>query len=123
MIAKAVGRYLRYSPQKSKLVLDAIRGRDVEDAFTFLRFCRKQVARDVEKILKSAVANAQQIDKEADVEDLIVSRADVGPGPSLKRWRARARGRAARILKRTAHITLAVGRREDNAPEHEEEER
>ena len=111
MIARAVGRYLRHSPHKSKLVLDAIRGKGVEEAFGFLRFCPRAAARDVEKILKSAVANAQQIDGDLDTEDLFVSTADVGPGPSLKRWRARARGRAARILKRTAHITIAVDAR------------
>lgn len=122
MTAKAIGRYLRHSPHKSKLVLNAIRGKGVEEAFSFLRFCRKQVARDVEKILKSAVANAQQIDGDIDVEELVVSTADVGPGPSLKRWRARARGRAARILKRTAHITVAVDRRHQVQTEEEEEE-
>jgi large subunit ribosomal protein L22 len=116
-IAIARGRYLRHSPLKSKLVLDQIRGKGVEDAFHFLKFCRKAVARDVEKILKSAVANAQinlQNDKDLrdariDTDDMFVSLADVGPGPSLKRWRARARGRATRILKRTAHITVGVG--------------
>jgi large subunit ribosomal protein L22 len=119
-IAIARGRYLRHSPQKSKLVLDQIRGADVEDAFHFLKFCTRSAARDIEKILKSAVANAQQnlqnqeqyADIEADTNDMYVSLADVGPGPSMKRWRARARGRAVRILKRTAHITLAVGLRE-----------
>lgn len=108
MLAKAIGRYLRHSPLKSKLVLDGIRGKGVEEAFTYLRFCPRVAARDVEKILKSAVANAQQIDTDVDTDELFVCKADVGPGPSLKRWRARARGRAARILKRTAHITIAV---------------
>ncbi len=110
MIARAVGRYLRHSPQKSKLVLDAIRGAAVEEAFAFLKFCPKAAAKDVEKILKSAVANAQNIDPDIKTEELVVCNADVGPGPSLKRWRARARGRAAQILKRTAHISIAVER-------------
>ena len=108
----ARGRFLRHSTQKSKLVLDEIRGADVEEAFHFLKFCRKSVARDVEKILKSAVANAQQKDANLDTKDMFISLADVGPGPTMKRWRARARGRATRILKRTAHITLGVGLRE-----------
>lgn len=106
----AKGRYLRHSVQKSKLVLDVIRGQDVEEAFHFLKFSPKKVARDVEKILKSAVANAQYKDNELEPSDLYVSLADVGPGPTMKRWRARARGRAMRILKRTAHITLGVNR-------------
>ncbi len=109
----AKGRYLRHSAQKSKLVLDMIRGKDVEEAFYNLKFCRKAVARDVEKILKSAVANAQHKDSNLDTKDLFVSLADVGPGPTMKRWRARARGRASRILKRTAHITLALGSLQD----------
>lgn len=108
-IAIAKGRYLRHSPQKSKLVLDEIRGADVENAFHFLKFCPKSVARSVEKILKSAVANAQHKNAELETKDMVVCLADVGPGPTLKRWRPRARGRATRILKRTAHITLAVG--------------
>lgn len=106
----AKGRYLRTSVQKSKLVLDMIRGKDVEEAFHTLRFSPKSIARDVEKILKSAVANAQYKNNELEPADLYVSLADVGPGPSMKRWRARARGRAMKILKRTAHITLAVNR-------------
>ena len=106
--AIAKGRFLRHSPQKSKLVLDEIRGQKVEDAFHYLKFCRKSVARSVEKILKSAVANAQYKDNELNTENMFVSLADVGPGPTMKRWRARARGRATRILKRTAHITIAV---------------
>ncbi len=108
MTANAKGRYLRHSPQKSKLVLDEIRGKGVEAAFIFLRFCPRAAARDVEKILKSAVANAQYKDKDLDTEDMIVSKADVGPAPGLKRWRARARGRVARILKRASHITIEV---------------
>ena len=108
-VAIAKGRYLRHSTQKSKLVLDQIRGKDVESAFHFLKFDRKSVSRDVEKILKSAVANAQHKDNSIETKDLFVSRAEVGPGPTMKRWRARARGRATRILKRTAHITLVVG--------------
>jgi large subunit ribosomal protein L22 len=75
-----------------------------------LKFSPKNVAREVEKILKSAVANAQYKNNEIEPTDLYVSLADVGPGPTMKRWRARARGRAMRILKRTAHITLAVNR-------------
>ena len=110
MIAKAIGRHLRHSPQKSALVLNSIRGKGVEEAFLLLRFCKRSVARDVEKILKSAVANAQHQDKDLDTEDMVVARAEVGPGPSLKRWRARARGRVARIIKRTAHITIELER-------------
>jgi large subunit ribosomal protein L22 len=120
MNAKAVGRYLRHSPQKGKLVLDQIRGKGVEEAFLFLRFCPKAVARDIEKILKSAVANAQHKDKDLDTEELVVSKADVGPAPSLKRWRARARGRVARILKRSSHITLEVGKAESGTETMEE---
>jgi large subunit ribosomal protein L22 len=109
-VAIAKGRYLRHSALKSKLVLDQIRNKQVENAFRFLKFCPKVVARDVEKILKSAVANAQVIEGDLDTKDMYICLADVGPGPTFKRWRARARGRASRILKRTVHITLGVGR-------------
>jgi len=119
MIAKAIGRYLSHSPLKSKRVLDGIRGKGVEEAFLFLRFCPKAAARDVEKILKSAVANAQHMDKDLDTEVMVVSKADVGPAPSYKRWRARARGRAARILKRSSHITIEIDRADGGAGKKE----
>lgn len=111
-IAIAHGRYLRHSVQKSKLVLDEIRGKAVEEAFHFLKFCSKSVARDVEKILKSAVANAQYKNNDLATKEMVVCRADVGPGPTMKRWRSAPRGRAMRVLKRTAHITVGVGLKE-----------
>lgn len=107
MEAKATGRFIRVSPRKARLVIDLIRGKKVEEARTNLALCRKRAALPVKKVLDSALANATQ--KEGvDVDTLKVKEAYVDVGPSLKRFRARAMGRAARVMKRTSHITVVL---------------
>jgi len=106
---RAQAKYLRTAPRKAQLVADQIRGRTVPEARTILAFTTRDAARDMEKVLNSAVANAEA-NHGLVGDDLIVSAAFVGEGPTLKRWRARARGRAARIRKRTCHITVALAR-------------
>ena len=110
--AHATAKYVRTSAQKAGLVLDLIRGRDVNAALATLRFARKSVARDIEKVLRSAIANAQQ--KEGfggDVERLFVNACYANQGPSQKRIRPAPMGRAFRVVKRTAHLTVAVAER------------
>ncbi len=110
--ATATARYIRTSAQKAKLVLDQIRGRDVNHALATLQFSRKLVARDIEKVLRSAIANAQQ--KEGfggDVDRLYVSACHADQGPSMKRIRPAPMGRAFRVVKRTAHLTVGVSER------------
>jgi large subunit ribosomal protein L22 len=110
--AHATARYVRTSAQKAGLVLDLIRGRSVNDALATLRFARKSVARDVEKVLRSAIANAQQKDGFAgDVDALYVAACYAGQGPSMKRVRPAPMGRAFRVVKRTAHLTVRVAER------------
>ena len=111
--AHATARYVRTSAQKAKLVLDVIRGRDVNAALASLKFARKRVARDIEKVLRSAIANAQQQDSFAgDVDQLYVSACYANQGPSMKRVRPAPMGRAFRVLKRTAHLTVHVTARQ-----------
>ena len=110
--AEATAKYIRTSAQKAGLVLDLIRGKDVNMALSALQFSRKSVARDVAKVLRSAVANAQQ--QEAfggDVARLFVSGAFANNGPSQKRVRPAPMGRAFRIVKRTTHLTVEVTER------------
>ena len=104
---RAEARYVRTAPRKAQLVTEQIRGRPVPEARTILAFMTRDAARDVERVLSSAVANAEA-NHNLDGDDLYVSVAVVGAGPTLKRWRARARGRVARIKKRTCHITIAL---------------
>jgi large subunit ribosomal protein L22 len=104
---RAEARYVRTAPRKAQLVTEQIRGRTVPEARTILAFMTRDAARDVERVLSSAVANAEA-NHDLDGDDLYVSVAVVGAGPTLKRWRARARGRVARIKKRTCHITIAL---------------
>jgi len=107
--AHAIARYVRTSAQKAGLVLDLIRGKDVNQALATLRFTRKGVAGDVAKLLRSAIANAQNKDGfSGDVDRLFVSAAYANQGPSAKRVRPAPMGRAFRVLKRTAHLTVAV---------------
>ena len=110
--AHATAKYVRTSAQKAGLVLNMIRGRDVNAALATLRFARKSVARDIEKVLRSAIANAQQ--KESfggDVDRLYVAQCYAGQGPSMKRTRPAPMGRAFRIVKRMAHLTVEVAER------------
>jgi large subunit ribosomal protein L22 len=107
--AHATAKYIRTSAQKAGLVLDLIRGRDVNTALATLKFARKGVARDIEKVLRSAIANATQ--KEGfggDVERLFVNACYANQGPSQKRIRPAPMGRAFRVVKRTAHLTVQV---------------
>ncbi len=104
---RAEARYVRTAPRKAQLVTEQIRGRTVPEARTILAFMTRDAARDVEKVLSSAVANAEA-NHNLDADELYISVATVGAGPTLKRWRARARGRVARIKKRTCHITIAL---------------
>jgi large subunit ribosomal protein L22 len=107
MEAKAVARYIRISPQKARLVADVVRGLEVDKAITTLRFMPKKGARILRKIIESAVANAGQ-SHEIDVDTLYVKTIYIDGGPTLKRIRPRAMGRAGRILKRTSHITVVL---------------
>jgi large subunit ribosomal protein L22 len=107
MEAKAVARYIRISPQKARLVADVVRGLEVDKAITTLRFMPKKGARILRKVIESAVANASQ-SQEIDVDTLYVKTIFIDGGPTLKRIRPRAMGRASRILKRTSHITVVL---------------
>jgi len=110
--AHATARYIRTSAQKAKLVLDQIRGRDVNAALATLQFSRKAVAREIEKVLRSAIANAQHKDGfSGDVDRLYVAACHAGQGPSMKRVRPAPMGRAFRVVKRTAHLTVDVAER------------
>ena len=110
--AHATAKYIRTSAQKAGLVLDMIRGRDVNVALATLRFARKSVAKDIEKVLRSAIANASQKDGfGGDVERLFVTACYANQGPSQKRIRPAPMGRAFRIVKRTAHLTVEVSER------------
>ena len=104
---KAVAKWVRMSPRKARLVIDHIRGRSVPEARTVLAFTQRAAAREIEKVLSSAVANAEA-NHDLDGDDLVVSAAYVDEGPVMKRWRPRARGRAARIRKPTCHITVKL---------------
>ena len=112
MEARAVARYVRVSPRKARLVVDLIRGKDVDDARAVLKFTPRSAAEVVEKVLASAVANAQN-NLKIKPETLYVSETYVDEGPTLKRIRPRAQGRAFRIRKRTSHITVVVSQREE----------
>jgi large subunit ribosomal protein L22 len=107
MEVRATQRYARIAPQKVRMIADAIKGKPAEAAISALKFMPQKSAGMVEKIVRSAVANADQ-NTSIDVDDLVVANLIVDQGPSLKRFRARARGRGARILKRTAHITVVL---------------
>ncbi len=110
--AKATAKYVRTSAQKAGLVLDLIRGKDVNRALATLKFTRKKVADDVAKVLRSAIANAQQKDGfSGDVDRLFVAACFANQGPSQKRVRPAPMGRAFRVLKRTAHLTVQVSER------------
>jgi len=111
MQARAIQRFVRITPRKCNAVLELIRGRQVEEAQVQLQFTPRQSARIVQKVLKSAVANALHEGK-VRVEELYVKEAVVGAGPTLKRWLPRAQGRATPILKRTSHVTVTVATKE-----------
>jgi len=107
MEAKAVAKYIRMSPQKARLVADLIRGKGIHDAQKVLLFTRKYAAGVIGKVLNSAISNAKQ-NPSIDDSILYVKTVLIDQGPSLKRWRARAQGRAASIKKRMSHITIVL---------------
>jgi len=107
--AQATSRFVRTSAQKAGLVLDLIRGKDVNRALATLRFTRKSVAGDIAKVLRSAIANAENRNNDVDVDQLIVTEAYVNEGPRMKRIRPAPMGRAYRYQRRMAHITVMVG--------------
>ena len=107
MEAKAVAKYIRMSPQKVRLVVDLVRGKRLQEAQNILHYTRKYAAGIVAKVLNSAAANAAQ-NPNIDEKILYVKEVFVDQGPTLKRWRARAQGRAAGIKKRTSHITVVL---------------
>ncbi len=107
MQVSAKHRYARISPQKARLVADQVRGLQVDKALTLLKFSNKKAAVLVRKVLESAIANAEHNDG-ADIDELKVASIYVDQGPTMKRMRARAKGRGNRIIKRTSHITVTV---------------
>jgi len=106
---QATHRYARISSRKARLVVDLIRGRHVNEAQDILRFTRKRASALIDKVLRSAIANANE--QEADVRSLFVSTARVDEGPYMRRWRPKDRGRAHPILKRMSHIVVEVEER------------
>jgi large subunit ribosomal protein L22 len=110
--SRAIQRTTRQSPYKMRLVVDQVRGKRVNDAFALLRFSKKHAARQIEKVLKSAVANAEQAARAAnaalDVDDLVITHAIINEGPKLKRFMPAAMGRATPIKKRTSHVEIVV---------------
>jgi large subunit ribosomal protein L22 len=111
MEARATAKFVRVSPQKARLVIDLIRGKNAGEAISILRFTNKRVTHQVEKVLRSAIANAESRDENVDVDRLVVSQAYVGEGPRTKRIRPAPMGRAYRYQRRTSHITVAVEER------------
>lgn len=107
MEVKAISRYVRISPQKVRMIAGAIKGKPVETGLNILKFMPQKAAGLVEKTVRSAAANADN-NYGLDVDNLVINNLIVDQGPSLKRFRARARGRGARILKKTSHITVIL---------------
>jgi large subunit ribosomal protein L22 len=110
MAFRATHRYARIAPRKARLVLDLIRGRDVEDALALLKFSKKRAAVLVDKVVRSAVANAGE--QEADTGSLFVKEAWADPGPTMKRFMPKDRGKAYDIMKRTSHLVVTLDERQ-----------
>jgi large subunit ribosomal protein L22 len=111
MEARATAKFVRVSPQKARLVIDLIRGKNAGEAISILRFTNKRVTHQVEKVLRSAIANAESKDENVDVDRLVVSEVYVNDGPRTKRIRPAPMGRAYRYQRRMSHITVAVEER------------
>ena len=109
MAFKATHRYARIAPRKARLILDLIRGRDVEDALALLKFSKKRAAVLVDKVVRSAVANAGE--QEANTGSLYVKEAWADPGPTMKRFQPKDRGKAYNIMKRTSHLVVSLEER------------
>ena len=116
MQARAISKNVGMSPRKMRMVIDLIRGRGVNEAYSILKFSKKAATTPIEKALRSAVANAQQkADAQGtflDVDDLVIREAYVNEGPTMKRFSPRAMGRATPIMKRSSHITIIVDEKE-----------
>jgi len=110
MEARAVARYVRVSAKKTRPIMEHIKGKNVPEALDYLRYLPKGAAFQLAKVIKSAASNAIQVvgAGELKMENLFVKEARIDPGPTMKRWRPRAYGRATRIRKRTSHITIVV---------------
>ena len=106
-VVRASTRYMRVAPRKARLVADQVRGLTVPEARTLLDFSGRGAARDIAKLIASAAANAEN-NHELVAEDMRIAEINVDEGPTLKRWRARARGRATRVDKKTAHVSVAL---------------
>ena len=115
MEAKAQAKYVRCTPMKARRVVDVVRGKRAVEAVNVLRFAPQAAAVPVRKVLESAIANARFKAERDDENDLFIIEAFADEGPTLKRFRPRAQGRASRILKRTSHITVIVGDKSDAA--------
>src|SRR4029079_3072717 len=111
MISTATSKYIRMSPQKARLVIDLIRGKNVNEALMTLKFTNKAATREIEKTVKSAVANASQKSENVDVDNLFVERCYINEGPRQKRVRPAPMGRAYRIQIGRAHVTVELGER------------
>jgi large subunit ribosomal protein L22 len=112
MVSKATSKFIRMSPQKARLVVDLIRGKNVNEALMTLKFTNKpKTTREIEKVVKSAIANATQKSESIDVDNLFVEQCFINEGPRLKRMRPAPMGRAYRYQRRTAHITIELGER------------
>mgnify|MGYP006278147761 CR=1 FL=1 len=111
MEARAIAKYMRISPRKVQVVADLVRGKKVDEALAILKFTPRKGADILEKVLKSAIANAEN-NFDMDRDDLYISEVYANQGPTLKRWRPRAQGRAFQIRKRTSHIGVVVKERE-----------
>ena len=107
MEVRAVSKYVRISPQKVRKLVDDIKGAPVESGLQKLKFMPQKAANILEKIIRSAVANADQ-NADIDIDLLVIRNIIADQGPTLKRWKARARGRGTRVLKRTSHITVIL---------------
>ncbi|GAA0470174.1 50S ribosomal protein L22 [Alkalibacillus silvisoli] len=110
--AKAVAKTVRIAPRKARLVIDLIRGKDVGEALALLKHTNRAASPHIEKVLNSAVANAEH-NYELDIDNLVVTEAYVNEGVTLKRFRPRAQGRASAINKRTSHITVVVSEKKE----------
>ncbi len=112
MEAKAIAKYVRMSPRKARLVANLIKGKDIKEAEAILRYTPNKAAKVIQKVLLSATANAEN-NLELDRENLVVKSAIIDQGPSIKRIKPRAQGRADRMVHRTSHVTVVVAEREE----------
>ena len=113
MEAKAIAKYVRMSPRKARLVANLIKGKDIQEAEAILRYTPNKAAKVIQKVLLSATANAEN-NLELDRENLVVKSAIIDQGPSIKRIKPRAQGRADRMVHRTSHVTVVVAEREED---------